>query len=428
MTFLNPYYLFAAIGIVVPIAIHLWNRKSGKVIKVGSVKFLEESESSSFSNVRLTEWILLALRIVLILLLSLIMAGTNYLTNNQQPEKMYLIDKALINSPNYSKLVDSLQQYALHLLKPGFPEVGVESNDYIDYWHLIAKMENKQDQEFVVFSSNQIKNFKGKKHMLPSNVEWLYLPVEAQEFIVGAQLTMEDSLIIFTGISDESYLKIEHTPLKYAELSSQFTVDDKEIQLDKIGQYVVYNTDTVAIRSRPIITCKVIYDQKYEGDVSYLTAALNAIVDYGICEIDVEYIKNEGQIDVAADWHIWLTDSHNESEGKNIVYDENVLGTGILDGENLDTYLLAGRINPRFTEVDKLAELPSNLLHLFLKGQFEDRIAKHDVRTIDHTQLTSQLTTNNLAQIDTKSDLSNILWVLFFITLLAERILSFIRK
>jgi hypothetical protein len=41
MAFLNPLYLWALLGLAIPVAIHLWSRKEGRTIKVGSIKFLK---------------------------------------------------------------------------------------------------------------------------------------------------------------------------------------------------------------------------------------------------------------------------------------------------------------------------------------------------------------------------------------------------
>ena len=43
MSFAHPLYLWTLLGLLVPIAIHLWSKKEAKTIKIGSVQLLSES-------------------------------------------------------------------------------------------------------------------------------------------------------------------------------------------------------------------------------------------------------------------------------------------------------------------------------------------------------------------------------------------------
>ena len=55
MTIKNPTYLWALLGLLVPLAIHLWSRKSGKTVKVGSTQWLIASENTCLSSVQFYE-------------------------------------------------------------------------------------------------------------------------------------------------------------------------------------------------------------------------------------------------------------------------------------------------------------------------------------------------------------------------------------
>ncbi|MEP0086438.1 MAG: BatA domain-containing protein, partial [Maribacter dokdonensis] len=74
MSFAHPSYLWALLGLLVPIAIHLWSKKEAKTIKIGSVQWLSESKSKQSSSIQLNEWWLLVLRMGIISLLVLLMA------------------------------------------------------------------------------------------------------------------------------------------------------------------------------------------------------------------------------------------------------------------------------------------------------------------------------------------------------------------
>ena len=74
MSFAHPSYLWALLGLLVPIAIHLWSKKEAKTIKIGSVQLLSESKSRQSSSIQLNEWWLLLLRIGIISLLVVLLA------------------------------------------------------------------------------------------------------------------------------------------------------------------------------------------------------------------------------------------------------------------------------------------------------------------------------------------------------------------
>ncbi|MEP6750371.1 MAG: BatA domain-containing protein, partial [Bacteroidota bacterium] len=59
---LQPIWLFALAGVSIPVIIHLWNRKPGKTLKVGSVALVEENILSYKKTIKLSELLLLLLR------------------------------------------------------------------------------------------------------------------------------------------------------------------------------------------------------------------------------------------------------------------------------------------------------------------------------------------------------------------------------
>src|SRR5690606_31873789 len=91
--FLNPAWLWALLGMLVPIAIHLLSRKEGKVIPMGSTRFLSETSTSKFRSIKLNEVALLLLRCLLIALLVFFLAGVTI--RSSQREKWILIEPGL---------------------------------------------------------------------------------------------------------------------------------------------------------------------------------------------------------------------------------------------------------------------------------------------------------------------------------------------
>ncbi|WP_431292206.1 BatA domain-containing protein [Pedobacter sp. P26] len=74
MHFLYSIGLFALAGIIVPLIIHLWNVKQGKILKIGSIALLGESSSASSKSFKINDWLLFVLRCLLLVLLAFVLA------------------------------------------------------------------------------------------------------------------------------------------------------------------------------------------------------------------------------------------------------------------------------------------------------------------------------------------------------------------
>ncbi|MBC7652345.1 MAG: BatA domain-containing protein, partial [Deinococcales bacterium] len=97
---LQPIWLWAIAGIIIPVIIHLWHIKQGKSLKVGSVIFLQESSKQQSSSLKISDWLLLLLRCLLIILLAILLAKPQWqqaLQTNKQ--KGWL----LINNTDFSE-------------------------------------------------------------------------------------------------------------------------------------------------------------------------------------------------------------------------------------------------------------------------------------------------------------------------------------
>src|SRR5258708_36934040 len=62
-------------GMAIPVLLHLWNDKQGKVLPIGSIAFLEKGSRRQARSRKLSEWWLLLLRCGLLLLLALLLSG-----------------------------------------------------------------------------------------------------------------------------------------------------------------------------------------------------------------------------------------------------------------------------------------------------------------------------------------------------------------
>ncbi len=69
MTFLNPFLLFGLMAAAIPLIIHLLNLRKLKTVEFSTLRFLKELQRTKMRRVKITQWILLALRTLMIIAL-----------------------------------------------------------------------------------------------------------------------------------------------------------------------------------------------------------------------------------------------------------------------------------------------------------------------------------------------------------------------
>ncbi len=69
MTFLNPAILFGLAAATIPVIIHLLNLRKLKMIEFSTLKFLKELQKNRIRRVKLKQWLLLALRVMIIIMI-----------------------------------------------------------------------------------------------------------------------------------------------------------------------------------------------------------------------------------------------------------------------------------------------------------------------------------------------------------------------
>src|SRR5690349_18614316 len=83
----SPFWLIALSGVLIPVLIHLWNKKPGRTIKVGSIRWLEATASKRLNSIRLHDWLLLLLRMAIVALVALVLTQPQWLHPTTLPAK-----------------------------------------------------------------------------------------------------------------------------------------------------------------------------------------------------------------------------------------------------------------------------------------------------------------------------------------------------
>jgi hypothetical protein len=74
MTFIEPFLLWGALAILIPIAIHFWHQKRGKPLPWAATEWLTERNQQQSRGLRLDNVLLLLLRCLLLMLLAILLA------------------------------------------------------------------------------------------------------------------------------------------------------------------------------------------------------------------------------------------------------------------------------------------------------------------------------------------------------------------
>ncbi len=259
-------WLWAIAGIAVPLFIHLWNVKKGKTRKVGSIAFLTESAKSHTKSLRISEWLLLLLRCLLLIVLALLLTNPFIETpeTDSQQKGWILIDKQEVKQAYrlFAPTIDSLLQqgYVFHYFNPGFTEAKIadtvqadndSAKEKIRYWTRLQNLDQRVPTTLPVylFTSNRLEHFNGTRPSVALNLHWkTYTPAD-------------------TSFSNSSFKK-----------------------------------DTA-------ITTICIYTDKPGMGDHYIKAALEAIRDQAKRKIVVTVAQNTQNIPKGADWVFWLSDN-----------------------------------------------------------------------------------------------------------------------
>ncbi len=137
MEWIQPNLFWALAGISVPVAIHLWNGRKGKVIAWAATAWLNTKESQSNRSLKLEHWWLLLVRIVLWTLLVLLAVGLWWKSLDQSgsPKIVHLVvPNAQVESEFRFELEQAISMgEEVYWMTEGLPEYQKGGNVPLDF-------------------------------------------------------------------------------------------------------------------------------------------------------------------------------------------------------------------------------------------------------------------------------------------------------
>lgn len=409
MLFTNPIWLWALAGLSIPIGIHLLSRKEGKVIRIGSLRHLVETNTQQFKGIRLNEIVLLILRCTLITLFVLLMSGLSFEKNKQSEVKWVLIEKGLEKIREVQTQLDTFQNdgYKLHWLADGFPlyadSASVTTSN--PYWRLTEQLQSEKISDAIVISKNREDGFKGKRPPLPSNVRWVSVQSEPSDFLLKA-VSLSDSILVRTG----------HTQA------------DKTYFTTRISSVNEWNQST-QLNSVNLTKIVIVADKAHQYDKQILEASLKAIAISSSTKIDIvnsspENIESTGY----GNWCVWLTDQTVSASIKsNVIYLTPELNSEILVQEKANRWKITKRLNE---EVVLNESLTVKLASLLLSSDKDwETASQNDKRMLSDASVWSQNDSSESSYASLRvQSVDSYLLIIFLITLFIERILAYYRN
>lgn len=436
MTWANPGYLWCLLGLLLPLAIHLWSRKTGKVLKVGSVKFFSAGETTKARRIHLQELGLLLLRSLMIIALVLMLAGPRI--DNPSPRETYVfVERDLLTDDSFTGVMDSLMNagdIVVRVLEEGFPDpendkenVSINSSEH-NLWHLIRNIDYWGLDSAVVFSRSRVSTFRGQRPQTTTKLTWYTVPYQANtSYLIDAYEGKSGSTVGL--ILDTSSEKLEakfQTLEGNAGIDVEFADDTANRRARLHGQEF-----WAPVRHVPALKAMFWVDQGFEKQAQYLQAAFMALGEYfdqGIY-FNVEVSSNYKPL-ADGEVIVWLsTDSLPEVDPGAVLLTlkSDTFATALIKVVKPGRYELTSPITYENVVDDDLA---SQLAPLFYGPTYTtlDTLIDHlDKRVMPVVQLLPRNKSSE-SKAARQEAASLWLWVPFLVILFAERLISNYRK
>ncbi len=431
MFFLSPLNLWALLGLAVPIAIHLWSKKEGKTIKIGSIRLLQEADSKQLSSIKINEWWLLFLRLLLLTLLVLIIAEPRLDQSEQKVPITYLFEASLLENDEVLRIIDTLEKTnSIKLFEKGFPvidreQINSEIPETPNYWQLTKELQDLESDSIVVFTNALVSGIKGKRPTIHQNVKWIFLDPGKTEEIALKAISSGDELKILKAVSNSEGINFDTE-------KASFSNPNIKISRSRDSIYLQNNKTTQAILIEKYVPLKVefYHNENYSETGFYIEKAFNAISKYLDREIQLHKVQNKDSLKFDnADALVWLSDEiERESRLPILIFEENKLSNSlIIPGSYKNEFVLTSKLN---SENIIEAHLAENLIQfLGLNKDLEKEIDKLDKRVMPSEQFIPNKGIVQKSEMFARSkDIAKWFWLLLIPVIVTERLLSKFRK
>jgi hypothetical protein len=417
MDVLNPTWLWALAGLLVPTGIHLLSRKEGRVIDIGSVRHLHESRTTRFKTIRVNEIALLLLRSLLVILSIMLLAGPSIDPFRPQSQKWLVLEEGVDKSNEVRRTTEKLgnQGYEVRLLAMGFPRLSEQSTNtrpFNNYWTAAKELAREDVDSIVVIGYNYQRKFKGERMTLPDNIRWIPRPVEEKEFVSSVISSDRGTLWVRKGKTSASRTAFE---------------TQKGLPLSQ--------TDLPRAEQPEVIDITIFTGEGFSHDEGILIASLKAVESITPHKIKINTRKAGESFRKPAQGAVfWLASTppvsnlgvviaYRECKGQNIpllISSDEAVPFCFNSGD--EKWVITKRLNEEIALKDNLALHLSRLILPSLQENDE-----HDLRVLPEQMAWSE-SSNYASVIDKQTEGTSFILLLLLATLAGERWVAYKRN
>lgn len=285
-----PLALFTALGMLLPVLIHLWNRRSRKVLVVGSVNPFKEGKRKQLKRWHIRDWPLFLLRCALLLCLSFFLSAPKIRQGEKKTSSKgwVLLGRGYQEqmSNRQQKRVDSLLRmgYELRAFATGFPLIKKQGHDTIgdvvDYFSSIRQLNARLPDDFSVllFASAKLNRMPSTPPEVTFRLDWQTFEqadVDTVSWVQRAWKTSDDSIRALVAFSSPAGTRSKTISVqgdgRLQGLS--FQVENGKPKLKSAAQ-----TDWVTIEEKPLEV--QLLAEGTSTDQVYVKAFIEAFRDY----------------------------------------------------------------------------------------------------------------------------------------------------
>jgi hypothetical protein len=381
------------------------------------------------SSLKLSEWVIMLLRISLIVLVVMLISGLEIFTGSVEREKtVILMDQEYLNNDELDKVIASFDDsQEVRVLDKGFSVITDDyvSNGNVDIWTLISHVEELEADSIVIYSPLRLNSFQSRYPQFKNNISWRTLPIDGENiFINKAYWQSADSLSVLIGSNVSDQLEYEYQRIS----KDQKMLDGKALDFNMLDSTLAFADDNrVKIIPIPSIKVGIHTSDEYSNDDVYITTAFTSLESYASVKFDIE----KYEADQVYDMVVWLDD---EEYGKNpdsevqLKLGEISARGALVKKIDHNIYELTKRVNPYFSSEMALLAFPQALLSILNESKILSNDGYiNDERLMNVEQLNTGISTNNKSNLKRASSFAKIdhwLWVLFLVLFIIERSLS----
>ena len=172
---LAPAGLLGLLALAIPVAIHLISRGRGRRVAIGNIELVRAARQTRVTSLRLTQWLLLLLRVLIIIIATLMLARLALQGMGSADGDVSYV------TPGWLRIASDAERAELpaaRVLTAGYPqaqgyEPGIADPDY-DVWPLLAERLStlRHSGAVDVYTEPGIAAFGNHRPRLPNEVSW----------------------------------------------------------------------------------------------------------------------------------------------------------------------------------------------------------------------------------------------------------------